>query len=408
MPILLGILAAAGAGAAGTPYWLMKYLPPNDGGERQWGQDVVIDSSSNLYLTNSGPNYNMHALYSVSNSGSELLERRFGSFFFGLDRETTNLYLGLRSGDQFNTAKMTTSGTVTWNRNTERNGSYGFDAVVDTSGNVYSCGRDDYFGDNACVTKYNSSGTRQWQYDYQNGGQWANRIDLDSSNNPYFTSYDGNGGNVTKLDSNGTVTWSRRTTTSGQIAYGIHIDSSDNIYVVGTGTGNNSTWIWKLNTSGTVSVSKGYNAGGSGGGNKPAVTVNDATGNVYVMSGPYFLAFDSSLNLLWQRQLTGDTIQSGGITHDANNLYFVGSYGSDGSNTTRPLAGRLPIDGSFSGLSTTIDGVTFTFTTPSGSINTGPGNTTFTWTRNDRGHNDRDGGTTTTTPAVTNVLGNLA
>lgn len=407
MPILLGILAAAGAGAAGTPYWLMRYTPPGSG-DRNWGQDVVIDTSSNLYLTNSGPNYNMHALYSVSNSGSELLERRFGSFFYGLDRETTNLYLGLRSGDQFNTAKMTTSGTVTWNRNTERDGSYGFDAVVDTSGNVYSCGRDDYFGDNACVTKYNSSGTRQWQYDYQNGGQWANRIDLDSSNNPYFTSWDGNGGNVTKLDSNGTVTWSRRTTTSGQIAYGIHIDSSDNIYVVGTGTGNNSTWIWKLNTSGTVSVSKGYNAGGSGAGNKPAVTVNDATGNIYVMSGPYFLAFDSSLNLLWQRQLTGDTIQSGGITYDANNLYFVGSYGSDGSNTTRPLAGRLPIDGSFSGLSTTIDGVTFTFTTPTGSINTGPGNTTFTWTRNDRGHNDRDGGTTTTTPAVTNVLGNLA
>jgi len=408
MPIHLGILAQAGAGASGTPYWLLRYLPPNDGGERQWGQDLIVDTSSNLYLTNNGPASNMHALYTVDNSGTEVREVRWGSFFYGLDREGSNLYLGFRNGDQYNVSKSTTSGTLTWNRNTERDGSYGFDAVVDSSGNVYGCGLDNYFGDNAMITKYNSTGTRQWQYDYQNGGQWANRIAIDSSGNPYFTSWNANGGNVTKLDSSGTVTWTKRTTGAGQIAYGIHIDSSNNIYVVGTGSGNNTTWIWKMDTSGTVSVTKGFNAGGSGGGNKPAVTVNNDTGNIYVMSGPYFLAFDSSLNLLWQRQLTGDTIQSGGITHDANNLYFVGSYGSDGSDTTRPLAGRLPIDGSFSGLSTTISGTTLSFTTSTGSLNTGPSSTNFSWTRNENGWNDRDSGTTTTTPSVTQVLGRLA
>lgn len=386
MPILLGILAAAGAGAAGTPYWLARWTIPEGG--NVWGQDIVRDSSSNLYLICSGPNYDTHAFIKIDGAGALAFSKRTPSFYYGMDIDSTGVYHGMRYGDNPLLFKNDLSGNAVFGTLGSRSSSYGFDVAVASSGNIYRGAQDSYFGPQTQITKYNSSGVRQWEYQYSNGYA-AYRVDTDSSENVYYSAWFDNinegGPIVGKVDTSGTFQWARKLNNYSSRPGGIHVDSSNNIYAVGTGVSTYLTWIWKLNTSGTISITKGFNAGGSGSGNKSAVTVDDSTGNVYVMSGSYFLAFDSSLNLLWQRQLTGSTIQSGGIVVDSEFLYFIGSYGSDGSNTTRPLIGKLPKDGSFAGLSTTLAGTTLSFSASSGSLSNGPGGAAFTMTRQDNG-----------------------
>jgi hypothetical protein len=102
------------------------------------------------------------------------------------------------------------------------------------------------------VTKYNSSGVKQWTRQLGVNGQntYANSLAVDATNNVYVAGYttgglDGNtltGTNdlfVTKYNSSGTKQWTHQSGASGKdtYGYGIAADSNSNVYLTGSTNG---------------------------------------------------------------------------------------------------------------------------------------------------------------------------
>jgi hypothetical protein len=77
--------------------------------------------------------------------------------------------------------------------------------VVDTSGNLYI---PVIINSVAYITKFNSSGTLQWQKSFSGTYEKVTGMTIDSSNNIYFSLNDGSGGNyIIKMNSSGTIVW---------------------------------------------------------------------------------------------------------------------------------------------------------------------------------------------------------
>ena len=142
-------------------------------------------------------------------------------------------------------------------------------AAIDSSGNIYICGRT-YSGSEyrALVIKLNSSGVIQWQRTLHIAGDSSTLFDvtLDSSNNVIAvgstqSELDGNpvGVLIAKWNSSGTLQW-RRYLSGGGSDYGrgVAVDSNDNIYVGGNvggataGAGNEDAFLAKYNSSGAI------------------------------------------------------------------------------------------------------------------------------------------------------------
>lgn len=165
---------------------------------------------------------------------------------------------------------------------------------MDSSNNIYvtgytdggldgnsSSGKQDFF-----LTKYNSSGTKEWtKQEGSSGNDFAYGVAVDSSDNIYVTGYTDNkfhGNNksgrfdifLVKYNSSGTKQWTRQfgapsfleksqynssgqMTTSEDKGIGVAVDSSGNIYVTGnteggmdgnTNSGKNDIFLVKYNS----------------------------------------------------------------------------------------------------------------------------------------------------------------
>ena len=211
-----------------------------------------------------------------------------------------NVYIGGFTGSQgagfFDAflAKYDTSGTIQWQRILGgANYDFGIGIAADSSGNAYLTGYTDSQGagnNDVLIAKYDTSGTIQWQRILGGAGaDLAFAVTVDSSGNSYVagrTDGAGAGGNdglITKYDTSGTIQWQRILGgVGGERLNGIAVDSSGNVYVAGTTNELDVSGILiaKYNNSGTIQWQRSLNSSTVDAGNGISV---DNLGNFYIV-----------------------------------------------------------------------------------------------------------------------------
>jgi len=225
---------------------------------------------------------------------------------------------------------------------TKQLGSSGEDVAkgvaVDSSGNIYvtgytdggldgnsSSGKKDFF-----LTKYNSSGTKEWtKQQGSSADDFGNGVAVDSSDNIYVTGYtdkklhgNNNSGRfdmfLVKYNSSGARQWTKQLGTSNnEYASAIATDSSDNIYVTGM------TW------------------GGLDGSTKPSYCMGSGTVKAFKECTDIFLVkYNSSGTKQWVKQLEGSSKSfdnaQGLAVDSSDNIYVAGftNGGLDGNTSS--------------------------------------------------------------------------
>ena len=170
-------------------------------------------------------------------------------------------------------------------------------------------------GFDICLTKYNSFGIKQWTRIYgSSADDFGNGVSIDSAGNCYVAGYttgefDGQinaGGRdicLTKYNSSGTKQWTRIYGSSADdYGNGVSVDFENNIYVAGAtsggfdgqiNTGMIDICLTKFNFSGTKQWTKIYGSSENDYGNSVSV---DSVGNIYV-AGKTNGEFDEQKNI---------------------------------------------------------------------------------------------------------------
>jgi chitodextrinase len=279
---------------------------------------------------------------------------------------------GNSGGTDMCLVKYDTSGTKQWTRVLGGTGNdTGSGVAIDGSGNVYVAGYTtaDLDGQSfsggtydAFLTKYNSSGVKQWTRLLGNGTEtYGYAVAVASSGNVYISgvtrnSLDGEpfGGIVdmfvAKYNASGTRQWTRMIGTSRQeLCYGVAVDGSENVYVSGSSYGDfdglpNSDPTWmsediflvKYNSAGTKQWSRFYGESGSN------VTVGlavDGSGNAYIAGNTnaalegltpagshdlILIKYDTSGTRQWTRMLgTGSGDYARAVAVDTSGATFM-------------------------------------------------------------------------------------
>lgn len=256
-----------------TTAWTRSVDNPSSGGATAVA--VALDTSYNTFFanntqdnvgTNLGP-----VLVKTDTSGVVSWQRNLttGSLLARAvaTDSSGNVYIaGTNDSDTVGfLAKYNSSGTLQWQRTLASDSQCAIQSIaVDGSGNVIVAGYYKFSGANryAHITKYNSSGTLQWQkYVNQTATNYTANIPAmvcDGSDNIYFYmstgAFPGNSYNYyIKLDSTGAMQWTRRTDNNNDYATGgAYIDADGYIYFVAYhGVSTNGTYIVKYNSSGT-------------------------------------------------------------------------------------------------------------------------------------------------------------
>ena len=257
------------SGSSGRDFAVAKY---NTSGVIQWQRvlvtsgsesdckSVAVDSSGNLYAIGY-PMISAKCIIAKYNTSGVLqwqrtLDGTGNDYGFGIAVDgSSNVYIsGITSsgsgGTDFLIAKYNSSGTIQWQRSLGgTNYEYGRRAAVDSSGNIYVCGKWRTSGgdDNALIAKYNTSGALQWQRSLQEsaGNDQFNGIAVDSSGRAYVIGYTYSytaGSNdilIARYTTSGALNWQRILGGTGNDfcdEAGIAVDSSGSIYFIGETT----------------------------------------------------------------------------------------------------------------------------------------------------------------------------
>jgi len=254
-------------------------------------------------------------------------------------------------------AKYNSSGTLQWLRTLSSDEEVRMDSVaIDAAGNVIVAGVYKFSGADAYahITKYNSSGTLQWQkYISDISGTFATSLGApaivcDSSSNIYFyvsldstTDYD----YYIKLNSSGAMQWTRRLAGIGlgsSTKAGAYVDADGYIYFC-TQRVSGSQYIAKYDSSGTRQFDKSFS--NIIGGNGIIVdtygfmwTLGSATGGVF--SDPYYsltrVPSDGVADYTFTIPTEGNTITSStpGLSQDTTALTIGTSSLTDAAGST--------------------------------------------------------------------------
>jgi hypothetical protein len=232
---------------AGLELWAKRYSDTIPGG--YVGFDIAVDISGSVFVAGD-------VLLKYDSTGN-LLWHRFeflrGGFAIRLD-SVGNIYIGGQGdGEKFIVRKLTTDGTLLWERFYSGPGLFDIlkDIVLDKEGNIIVTGQSHDSTDDPeyATVKYSNNGTFLWARRYR--GAASNHFDLaygiaaDDSNNIYVTGWS-NGPNETadiltiKYAPNGDTMWTARydgVTHGADVGYDIILDSLGFVYVAGRADG---------------------------------------------------------------------------------------------------------------------------------------------------------------------------
>lgn len=219
---------------------------------------VASDSGGNIFLygTNGG-DFSAPLLSKYNSAGTLQWQKYFDESVSNFTIDNTGMIACDSSGNTYmvyfdfngnnlNLVKVSTSGTLTWQRQIGLpTDPLSYNITVDSSDNVllvfdvfsYSPLYNDVY-----AIKYNSSGTLQWQSDLDVLGSWPtgvypNGICTDNSNNLYYVAtnfYDSDtypNSLLVKYDSSGVLQYAKQI--NNYTIHGVTVDSSGNIYLVG-------------------------------------------------------------------------------------------------------------------------------------------------------------------------------
>jgi len=257
--------------------------------------------------------------------------------------------------------KYNSTGTKQWSEIWgSANNDYGYGVAVDSGGNVYVAGytygpfdgQVNVGGYDIFLTKYNSTGTKQWSKIWGSANDdYGREVSVDSDENVYVTGYtdgvfDGqtNTGSsdifLTKYNSAGTKQWSKIWgSVSTDIGRGVSVDSGGNIYVTGytdgefdgqANAGGHDIFLTKYNSGGAKQWSEIWGSADDDSGNGVSV---DLGGNCYV-AGYTDGGFDGQTNagctdvFLTKYNSTGTKQWSkiwGSVNDDSGETVFVDS-----------------------------------------------------------------------------------
>ncbi len=407
----------------GQDLFVTKY---NSSGTKQWtrllgvaaqataARAIVVDSGDNIYVagyTTGGLDGNSLAgtqdlfVTKYDAAGTKAWTQQLGiaaaatiGYAIGVD-SGNNIYVsGSTSGgldgnsltgttDLFVT-KYNSAGAKQWTQQlgVATKNTYSYTVGVDGSNNIYLSGLT-YGGLDGnslngivdlFVTKYNSSGTKQWTKlkGVTGGVVMGQGLTIDSSNNVYLTGtankgFDGNSlqsngdYHLTKMDNSGTTLFTKEMGPSpATVLYGITSDSEHSIYVTGytygelDGNANTlkaNTYVTKYDRSGTKQWTR--TLGGSAADAYAYTVTTDANNNVYMAGATavgldgntqagsndlFFTKYSSSGVKQWtiQRGAASQYMEIDGSTTDHDgNLLFVGmtTTGMDGNAMTGSL-----------------------------------------------------------------------
>ena len=282
-------------------YWFLTIGDSNS----NTGNDVAIDGDGNVYT--SGMSDSDIFVVKHDKDGTEQWQRLINTnssekVGVGLDN-SNNVYVvgdtnvSSQGSLDFHITKFNSSGTEQWQRGLGGSGIEQFfgHSTTDSSGNTYGAGYTTSAGQGTFaqyLVKWNSSGTVQWQRTLSMSGQHTGRdVALDSSGNVYMCGESDlgtlNNTNLTlaKWTSNGTHQWTRylRGSSYGEVGDAVAVDSSDNIYVCGSTSsqGAGSNDLLLVKYNSSGSVQWRHTLGGSGSDEGKGVAV-DSSDNVYV------------------------------------------------------------------------------------------------------------------------------
>ena len=370
-----------GSSASGDVYWINQYAPSY--GIDCINKNVCVDSNKNVYAfgyanpSGSGGNFTDIHVVKYTPSGTTEYQKRFFTAYSEFARGGTtdssgNLYLAgtISTPNDGFLIKANSAGSITFAKTPGQYPNfYGSTSVgVDSSGNIYLGGAG-YTGSETTVyiSKYDSSGTRQWDYAYRRysytlsygaivvrpdnnivyAGTWSNP---DVGIQTFYVGVVDSSGAPQAAQSVYNPSVSIGSTTYG----GLATDSSNNIYLTSIySTSPNQAILVKLNSNLTsvtwaVGFSQAYYIRGY-------FVSTDSQGNVYMYGahsngskGLVFVAkFNSSGTLQWQRYFdySGSPLLPGGIAIDSSDNLIVHMYISG----TLMATWRLPSDGSKTG-----------------------------------------------------------
>jgi hypothetical protein len=278
-------------------------------------------------------------------------------------------------------AKYDTSGNLSWVKQLggASQGTYGYGATVDASGNSFVAGYTTVALDGSTqlglrdlfIAKYNSSGTLVWSKQTGAASQtsYGSAVSTDASGNSYVAGYTVGGlsGNsrtgaqdffVAKYNASGALSWLSQmgVSTKTSSASGVSVDPSGNTYVAGSTSGGlngNSvtgsydyfiakysasgslSWLNQLGVSTKISFANGVAVDASGNSYITGSTSGGLNGNSQTGFQDYFIAkYDTSGNLSWLRQV-GVSLKFSygqGVSTDASGNSYIGGYTTGGLN----------------------------------------------------------------------------